>query len=429
MSNNFQRLSDWLDYISQSHPSEIELGLERVKSVYRKMDFKSRPKKVVVVAGTNGKGSTIALTLAGLSALGLKCGAYTSPHIVNYNERVHLLGADASDQTLVDAFQYVNQQRGEVPLTYFEFGTLAALYILFNTQLDVVLLEIGLGGRLDAVNIVDADISVITSIDIDHVDWLGSDIQQIGLEKAGILRSGQTFLAGEQLPASVFQHAKSLSCQTLACHHDFFLKEGAAYVSAGSHESFCVTSFPELALPDNNLLLALQLMYLLKPGKQFDAPSVCRALSGFSLPGRLEASPVFNNVYFDVGHNPHAARFLASFLAGEKSKGKDIEVVYSALGDKDVSGVVAELATFVDSWLLAPLSADRALSVDELASTVRALSDQVRCFDSIAKALEFSLANQSAQEESNPIGKAKLVLVFGSFFTVEAAKKYMERYE
>ena len=429
MSENLHSLDDWLSYIALSHPSEIELGLDRVKSVYQRMDFKDRPKKVVLVAGTNGKGSTIALSQAGLSSLGIRCGAYTSPHISKYNERVQLLGDDVSDETLISAFKYIEAIRQDTPLTYFEFGTLAAIYILFNANLDVALLEIGLGGRLDAVNILDADVSVITSVDIDHVDWLGDDINRIGFEKAGILRSGQLFLAGEQLPGSVFEQAEFLGCRLYECRKDFSLKDGACFLSDEQGKRLRITSFPDLALPENNILLAMQLVYFLSPAGRFDSDKVCDSMANLKVPGRLEPHKYFSYVYFDVGHNPHAARFLAKFLLNAKSQGKYIEAVFSALGDKDIRGVVRELASCIDHWLLAPLFVDRAVTIEELRNTVSDFSNNFDCFESIDQAMEQALGKSKAQTGTSTTGKSKLVLVFGSFFTVEAAKKYLERYE
>lgn len=432
MAAEFENLDGWLAYISQSHPSEIELGLNRVKAVYQKMCFDSKPSKVVVVAGTNGKGSTIALSLAGLTAMGYRCGAYTSPHISKYNERVHLLGNDASDDSLVAAFESVEAARGDIPLTYFEFGTLAAFYILFNAGLDVVLLEIGLGGRLDAVNIIDADISVITSVDIDHVEWLGNDVEKIGTEKAGVLRQGKLFLAGEDLPESVFQRAEQLQCHNFIYKKDFYCLNNGFSLCNEQGREVVFNHFPELPLPDNNILLALQIVYLLTP--TFDDELICNALTKAKLTGRLERSSKHTNLYFDVGHNPHAARFLSTFVKKEKAKGYYVEVVYSALGDKDIEGVVRELAPDVDSWLIAPLNVDRAISLSNLEGIVSSFSSDIQSFDSIELALRTALSEQMALEkdvllDTNATGKSKLVLVFGSFFTVEAAKKYLEEYE
>lgn len=426
MSTIPKNLDAWLGYIAQSHPSEIELGLDRIKSVYEKMSFETMPSKVVVVAGTNGKGSTIAMSAAGLSSLGLKCGTYTSPHILEYNERVQLLGKNVSDEALVQAFEYVEQVRGDTPLTYFEFGTLAAFYILFNADLDVALLEIGLGGRLDAVNIVDADISVITSIDIDHKEWLGDNIEKIGFEKAGVLRQGQQFLAGENLPDSVFDQSRLLGCKQKVCHVDFKRMGFNFELSDDQGDVRLFSGFPELELPDNNVLLALELIYLLALPSKFNSDQVCKALTAVKLPGRLEQSASVPNLYFDVGHNPHAARFLSSFLKKKRAQGYHIEAVYSALGDKDIDGVVRELASDVDSWLIAPLTIDRAISLPELKAKVEAYTDSVKCYESIALALSDGALKKSGESYVNTNAKPKLVLVFGSFFTVEAAKKYLE---
>jgi len=429
MSPSFSTLNEWLGYIAQSHPNEIELGLDRVRTVYENMALGRPESQLVIVAGTNGKGSTIALIEAGLISLGYSVGSYTSPHILRYNERVRLDGRDVEDALLISAFEHVERARGDVPLTYFEFGTLAAIQLLFQANLDVVLLEVGLGGRLDAVNIIDGDMSIITSIDIDHVDWLGSDLEVIGAEKAGIMRPKQRCLTGEDLPDSVYLKAAELDCQVLRCHSAFSVSNGCLSLSGGDGNVKRFDSFPNLALPDNNVLLALQATFLLSGASGFDYQKVSAAYCQASIPGRLEHVLPDKALYLDVGHNPHAAQFLANFIAQKHAEGMYVEVVYSALADKDISGVVSTLAPHVDRWLLAPLEVDRALDLNDLVARVRAYAKNVLSFQSTNEAMAQACGNLSAEKFVEPNGQPKLVLVFGSFFMIEAAKRYIEAYE
>lgn len=429
MSISFSTLNEWLDYIAQSHPSEIELGLDRVRAVYQKMALDRPESKVVIVAGTNGKGSTIALIEAGLSSLGYAVGSYTSPHILHYNERVRLNGRDVKDAQLISAFEQIERARGDIALTYFEFGTLAAIQLLFQANLDVILLEVGLGGRLDAVNIIDADMSIITSIDVDHTDWLGNDVEMIGAEKAGVMRNGQLCLTGENLPNSVYLNAEELSCHLLRCHSDFSIENGILSLKCEDDSVNQFDGFPGLALPVNNILLALQATLLLVGPENFDYQKVKSGYSRASIPGRLERVCPERDIYLDVGHNPHAAQFLAGFVKQKRAEGMYIEVVYSALADKDVSGVVSALAPYIDRWLVAPLKVDRALELSELLAKVRMHAKNVLSFENTNKALAQACGDFSAERFIEPSGQPKLVLVFGSFFMIEAAKRYIEAYE
>lgn len=426
-------LADWLEFIAQAHPCEIDMGLERVQLVYDAMRLETKARQIVVVAGTNGKGSTIALIETGLLALEKTVGTYTSPHIQSYNERVKINGCLVADHQLASAFTRVENARqmvrdatnSAIPLTYFEFGTLAALDILFQQNLDVILLEVGLGGRLDAVNIVDADLTIITSIGLDHTDWLGNSLDAIGLEKAGIMRSGVLALLGENMPGSVDQHAANLGAPTLSVDQDFSRTSTGVALSdtrrtADNRQARHYSGFPDLCLPTNNILLALQALKLLSnrlPHSFFDYGCVMTAFEAFSLSGRLEKLPG-HNVYFDVGHNPHAATFLRGFLQTRKNKGDTIHAVYSSLADKDVNSVVAILSPVVDCWFIAPLNQPRALDRKSLESAVGTQVKNMLSFASIPEALHQSLIA--------PSGQRMLTLAFGSFHLVEAAKAYFE---
>lgn len=424
---NTKSLSCWLDYIARTHPQDIDMGLDRVRRVFDAMQLETKARQVVVVAGTNGKGSTIAMLEAGLSCSGLTVGSYTSPHIQTYNERVKVNRCPVSDQRLVEAFANVDQARKTahenaneaIPLTYFEFGTLAAFDILFRQDLDVLLLEIGLGGRLDAVNIVDADLSIITSIALDHTDWLGESLDEIGREKAGILRPGVLALLGEHLPGSVYQRAHSIGAPVISVHQHFDRTSSGMFLFE-EEKAVPYSYFPEMRLPENNILLALQALSVL--GKRLGVPifnneAINECFEALNLSGRLEKLSG-QDIYLDVGHNPHAAGYLHGFLCTQKQQGKTIHAVFSALADKDVSALVAILSPVVDCWFIAPMSEPRALDQKSLESAVGPQVKNMLSFDSIPEALHESLVISSKQ--------SALTLVFGSFYVVEAAKNYFE---
>lgn len=434
-----RNLSEWLDYISHTHPSEIEMGLDRVRSVYDELKLNPCTAKIVLVAGTNGKGSTVAMMESSLRALGYQVGAYTSPHILTYNERIRLNGSNVSDSVLVKAFVNVEKARRDIPLTYFEYGTLAAFDVLLSSDLDVILLEIGLGGRLDAVNIIEPDISIITSVSIDHSDWLGNTVEQIGTEKAGILRENSLFIGGEKLPQSVLSKARTLSCNTLLCRHEFDVKESASgkviNLTAGSEiQSFY--GFPTISLPDNNVLISLQsvacLLGILENDKlinQQDYKLIVDAIDSLKLPGRLEKIEIPSglDIYIDVGHNPHAAEFLKEFLLKQATLKKKVQIVYSSLLDKDALGVMNILSGFVDRCILAPLDTERAMPLDYLLSCAsKSGMKNVLSFTAIDLAIENALSYSLESAKNN---ETVLTLIFGSFYIVEAAKRFFETYD
>lgn len=430
-----RNLSQWLDFISATHPSEIEMGLERVKKIYSALNLSTKESQVVLVAGTNGKGSTIAMIESALLALGYQVGTYTSPHILRYNERVRINGVATNDDQLVSSFERVEKVRAETPLTYFEFGTLAALDLLIASELDVLLLEIGLGGRLDAVNIVEPDLSIITSIGLDHTDWLGDTLDQIGLEKAGILRQGVTFVAGEAMPQSVLQKSEEMACQRFLCRQDFEKNGQHGVMLLLDGKSHFFEGFPQVRLPENNVLVALQAIVCLYDKltshvddfKQAVFFRVAESIEQVRIPGRLESIPHNAEIYIDVGHNAHAAVYLKAFLMHHAQLNKSIQLVYSSLKDKDVSAIAEILAPCAERWLLAPLSCERAMEVDELEAAVKQhVSQQVICFESVADAIKAGLDFADRAQKNN---RAVLTLIFGSFYMVEAAKRFFNSHE
>lgn len=404
-------LESWLEHISSLGTAEIELGLERVNTVWQRLAYSKPAPLVVTVAGTNGKGSTVAMLECLLLGAGYSVGVYTSPHIVRYNERVRINGLEASDDCLCSGFAMVEAARGDTPLSYFEFGTLAALASIAQSEPDVAILEVGLGGRLDAVNIVDADLMAITSIGLDHQDWLGATVDAIGYEKAGIMRSQKPVVLGQDMPTSVLEHAEAVGATVYGYGVAFgYLQDtGMCWLSDGQEK----VSFPNSGstLPLNNRLIVLQLFSLIHD--VVDLTAAFSLISGLKVPGRLESPVDYPNVYMDVGHNPHAAAYLAGVLDSMKSGGLRVHAVYSALIDKDAFGVAQALSSVVDHWYLCQLEVERAMPLATLKESVSACSKSVSTFGDFERAL-----NEALEASEN----RDVVLIFGSFYVVESAK-------
>jgi len=405
-------LEQWLHYIEQQHPSSIAMGLERVHAVAERMGLNAPARKCIVVAGTNGKGSTITFIQAIARAGGLQTGTYTSPHLLTYNERVMLNGQAASDALLIAGFEAVEQARAATPLTYFEYGTLAALWVFSQENLDLAILEVGLGGRLDAVNIVDADVSVITTVDIDHSDWLGTDRETIGKEKAGIMRAGRPVIIGElDPPSTVLQHAYTLGAPLIRQGCDFL------YRPLGGkrwqwRDTACRLSLPapQLSAPVqfNNAATAIAALRALNV--RLPHAAWAQGITAAQLPGRLQRI-VHNGVevLFDVGHNPQAAVALAQALHQQPISGRTV-AIYAALTDKDAKTVVRTLQPEVNQWHLAGLDVPRGQSALQLRQRLLGTAAGVGNFSTnVAQALQTVLDQANAGDR---------ILVFGSFHTV-----------
>ncbi len=408
-------LEQWLAHIEQQHTQPIAMGLERVREVAARMRLARPGKHCIVVGGTNGKGSTVAFIEAIARAAGWKVGAYTSPHLLAYNERVRIDGADADDATLVAGFNAVEDARGDTALTYFEYGTLCALWVFGQAGLDLAVLEVGLGGRLDAVNIVDADVSVITTVDIDHADWLGGDRETIGTEKAGIIRGWKPVILGEiDPPSSVLRRAYVLGANAIRFGSDFF----AEPIDAGRWRWRDVSLRLELPQPAlwapvqrDNAATAIAALRALD--RAVPRAAWARGIAEAQVAGRLQRFERDGvEVLVDVGHNPQAAAVLAAALQARPAAGRTL-AVYAALADKDAPGVVAALQGRIDRWHLAGLEGARGQSAarlrDRLAGTAAAGA-------TVSANVEQALA--SALEQAR---RGDRVLVFGSFHTVAEA--------
>lgn len=418
-------LADWLAYLEQLHPTAIDMGLDRVRAVAARMAMTRPAPLVVTVTGTNGKGSTCAFIASLLNAQGLKIGSYSSPHLLRYNERVLLSGREASDAELCEAFAVVEAARGEISLTYFETGTLAAFWLFERAGLDAVVLEVGLGGRLDAVSIVDADLAVITNIGLDHADWLGNSRESVAYEKAGILREGKPALCGDlDPPQPLLDHANSLSAPLLLRGRDFDLAMGAGdwhwrgVDAAGAPLE--LHGLPLLTLPMENAALALQAYAML--GLPWDPARLARALLQTRVVGRLDSRQVVWNgrriaLLLDVGHNPHAAAFLAQRLEQRPVAGTRL-AVFGLLADKDLSGVLDALVPSISDWAVAPLPTPRTQSATQLAQALLERGASVSEYATIEQALDAQCARAESVDE---------ILVFGSFYCVAAALECLEQ--
>lgn len=397
-------LDDWQARIERLHPQEIELGLERIRSVAERLKVIEFACPVITVAGTNGKGSTVTLTERLARAAGRRTALYTSPHLQRFNERVRLDGEPVADALLCQAFERVESARADVALTYFEFTTLAALCVFQDAAVDLLVLEVGLGGRLDAVNLIDADIAVITSIGLDHQDWLGDDREQIGREKAGILRAGRPLLfAAIDMPDSIAEAAERGGARLIRAGELFGVNGSAVYWQQAGR---CELEIPDpLPLGRDNLAAALQALALLDmlPG------NIAEVAGNTTLPGRCQHKRIDGcDWYFDVGHNREALQRFVGLLPAAVGRRR---AVCAMLADKPAAQVLADFLPQVDDWYLAGLTGSRGRSAEALAALLP---------DSAAKQSFASVAGavSAARAQQNP---ADQVLVFGSFHTVAEA--------
>lgn len=414
-------LNTWLNYWSHVHVTGIDLGLERVIPVAEKLGVTRPNAQVFTVAGTNGKGSTTTTLAAILNAQGYQVGLYQSPHIYRFNERVKLSGIEVDDQTLVDAFVQVDYARRvcDLSLSFFEATTLAAFVIFKNKQCDVWVLEVGLGGRLDVVNVVDPDVAVITNIGLDHIDWLGDTIEKIAFEKAGIIRPDIPVIFGglQSLPHAIQNKVKECEAKLYVADRDYFYQytdDGQAWMFASSGTT--------LKLPMGSLALeniATAVAAILSSEVHVTQAAITQGIQQAHLQGRFEIRQIQGKtVIFDAGHNPHGVEFLLKqlrkFLEYHKQYTEVISV-FSMLADKDINSVVNLLKDTISTWKIAPLIASRAAEIAQLDDALQ--GETVQHFKSV------QLAFKSALNETK---NNQLILVCGSFHTLEAVWEYLE---
>lgn len=408
-----QSLNDWLFYLEQQHPSEIELGLAQVKKTAEQADIKEfANSKVVLVAGTNGKGTTIRFIESYLLAQGKTVGVYSSPHLFKYNERVRINGQDASDQQHIDSLSYIEEKRQDIPLTYFEFGTLAGLRLLQQSNLDYVLIEVGLGGRLDATNIIKHDVAVITSIGLDHVDWLGDTLEKIAFEKAGIIRENKPVVIGEPIQYQSFQE----QARTLKASDVFQVEQNFSFTQ--NEELWSVKlgerQFNNLALPlipIQNVSTALKVLDILNI--DLSEAEINDVLANVSLPGRMQMVADKPMQMVDVAHNSHALKYLLNTIDNHPrfKQVKSLDIVIAMMKDKDISESLELFKGKVNNWYVAELKDNpRAAKAKDLADTLRKLGEEsVHELFTIEEAWNKASENQSGES---------LLLGLGSFYTV-----------
>jgi len=413
-SPRFATLKGWLDWQETLHPSSIDLGLERVSRVADRLQCRNPAQLVISVAGTNGKGSSAAMLEAILSRAGYRVGCYTSPHLLRYNERLRLCGEEVTDQALCEAFARIDRDRGEVSLTYFEFGTLAALDIMSREALDVALLEVGLGGRLDAVNIIDADAALITSIAIDHTEWLGADRESIAREKAGIMRAECPVACGDaDPPCSLRAEADRVGANLRVLGQDFSLRETASgWHWQGGHSRY--RDLPRPALPGAHQLAnagaVLMLLEMLEERLPVTEKSVRAGLKWVQLAGRVQRLAGRVEQVLDVSHNAQAALALMDALRNLPLAG-NTHAVLGMMQDKDIESFVRALDPQVSRWYPVGLAAERASPVEQLTAKVESIAGEARVntCQSVADAV------QLLKDKAEPGDR---VLVCGSFYTV-----------
>ena len=409
-------LAGWLEYIEQQHAQTIALGLERVGEVFSRLQIGiSCP--ILTVGGTNGKGSACAMLEAVLRSAGYRAGLYTSPHLLRYNERVRIGGREADDAALCEAFAAVESARGNVPLTYFEFGTLAAFFLFSKENLQAAILEVGLGGRLDAVNLLEADCAVLTSVGIDHVEFLGDSREAIGREKAGIFRSGRpAVVADPQPPDSVLEEIRRVGARPILIGRDFgYRAQGTQWSYWGQAGKRSGLAHPALrgAMQLRNASAAFAALDSLRARLPIAMQDVRRALAEVTLPGRFQVLPGRPQVVLDVAHNPEAAAVLAANLADSGFAPETI-AVFGMLRDKDIAGVVRAVAPRITRWHLATLPGPRGADAARLMDVIAAEKIQ-------SPAIKHETVAAALAAARNEAGESDKIVVFGSFLTVAGA--------
>jgi dihydrofolate synthase/folylpolyglutamate synthase len=413
-------LQQWLDWCEQLHPVAIDMGLDRVKTVADRMALRFDC-PVITVAGTNGKGSTCAMLEAVLLQAGYRTGVYTSPHLVHFEERCRLHGESASAEAFAEAFAAVEAVRGDVSLTYFEFSTLAILHLMARANLDVAILEVGLGGRLDAVNIIDADCAVITSIDIDHTAILGKDRESIGLEKAGIMRAGRPVIVSDPVPPqSVLDHAAALGADVWLFGRDFnFSGDKQQWAWAGRDRRYSGMAYPALR-GANQLINASGVLAALDALRQrvpVTAQAVRNGLAMVELPGRFQIVPGQPVLVLDVAHNPHSVAALAANLDAMGFY-PTTHAVLGAMADKDLLPMLQKVNPMVDKWYFTDLPLPRAAKSADLQQAWQA--QNTRTDTASSTHADPMQAMQAAIDAADP---ADRIVVFGSFYTVGGVLK------
>ncbi len=421
MHKNPATLSEWLAILETMHPKTIDMGLERVRQVKDSMGiYFDCP--VIIVGGTNGKGSTCAMLESILLQAGYRVGLYTSPHLIDFNERARINGETVSDDAFIENFEIVEAHRGEVSLTYFEFTTLAIMQLFSRANLDAVILEVGLGGRLDAVNVIDADVAIVTSVDIDHQDYLGDTREKIGFEKAGIFRHGKAAICSDPLPPkSLVEHAESVGADLWLVGRDFnYAGDKQQWNYGGRSQRRNSLGYPSLRGANQllNAAAALAALEVLRQRLPVGAQEVRNGLVMVELPGRFQVLPGRPTVVLDVAHNPHAAATLAQNF-DNMGFHPYTYAVFGAMQDKDIDGVIAHMKGRVDHWCVTDLPSPRAAAAEYIQQRLLAAGVQNNpANDAESSVKTFTTPAEAYANALKRAGENDRIAVFGSFLTV-----------
>ena len=417
MKRRFDTVNEWLEWQQTVHPLNIDFKLERILSVYEKLDVAKVAEKIITVAGTNGKGSTVSFLESILCKNNINVGTFTSLHILKYNERIKINGKEIDDESLLNVFELIDQKRGNTTLTYFEFATLSAFYLFSKADLDVVVLEVGLGGRLDATNIIDSDISIITSIGIDHTEFLGDTIDSIALEKAGVMRPFKKCIFAQESPPSVlYKYSKNKSVNLLTHNNDYTVNRYSDSWSIVS-KAIEIHDIPNLKMIGdyqyNYASASVIALNNILPEALSNQELLRNALCDTIIPGRFQYLQHSPDIILDVAHNEDAAKSLATNI--KRLGYKNIHVVLGILADKDVYSIVKPFSLLVNHWHIGTISSERGMNAEEIKFRIKSLFKNkfsIETYDSISAAY-YRAVNQ--QDDNT------LILVYGSFYTVSEA--------
>jgi len=421
-------LTGWLEYIEALHPKSIEMGLERVRKVIQRLQLiPTFP--IIIVAGTNGKGSTCAMLEQIYQQAGYRVASYSSPHLMYYNERVRVNGQQAADEALCEAFAAVEMGRQDTQLTYFEYGTLAAVWHFMHTNVDVAILEIGLGGRLDAVNAFEPNCTIVTSIDLDHTEFLGDNRDSIGFEKAGVFRPNIPAICGDACPPkTLIAHANSIKADLKLIGLDFRAEHEASawhYISSHQLDDLELRHLPLPALAGefqlNNAACAITAIQCLQQVLPVQVEHIKQGLSHVTLAGRFQQVANNPTVILDVAHNPHAAQSLAENLRHQACVGKTL-AVFAMLADKDIAGVVTALSDQIDCWYVASINSVRGAQAQQLANLIVGNNPNAM----VHQHKEVTIAYQQACKDASENDR---IIVLGSFFTVADVMQYLAEHK
>jgi len=413
--NNKSDLSSWLQYIGKVHPSSIELGLDRIVKVAVELNLYPFTSFVITVGGTNGKGTTVSLLESiltkSLVKSGYKIGAYLSPHLIRFNERIRINSEELSDKEICCALQRIDQARGKISLTYFEFITLAALYIFKERNVDIAILEVGLGGRLDAINIIDSDIAVITNVGLEHCDWLGHDRETIAKEKAGIIRKSKPLVYGESdIPKAIIKQVKALNIPFYRAGQEFSIRvEKERLIWKGSNQKEKQWPLPHTYLDDT--AIALQVVSILPRQFKIRKEAIDITLKTLQIPGRFQLMSQPVSQILDVAHNPHAVSVLAQRLEKQPCSGKTY-ALFSMLKGKDIENSIKSIEPLIHHWGIAELEVERALSLRDLISAFKKIGiENYSPYHSVCEGYNDIVNKMHVQDR---------LLIFGSFYIVSA---------